>query len=115
MEPMDAHKRDLESRFDSVGWGLLFLFLAALAIPQGTAEYVAVAVIGGLMLLLNAIRVTLDVSVSWFSVILGSAMLAAGGGALTGVHMDFFALIFVIAGVVTISGALLRPPRATAG
>ena len=73
------------------------------------------AVIGGLMLLLNAIRVTVDVPVGWFSVILGSAMLAAGGGALTGVHMDFFALIFVIAGVVTIGGALLRPTRATAG
>jgi fumarate reductase subunit C len=76
---------------------------------------VAVAVIGGLMLLLNAIRVTVDVPVRWFSVILGSAMLAAGGGALTGVHMDFLALIFVIAGVVTIGGALLRPTRATAG
>lgn len=34
---------------------------------------------------------------------------------MTGVHMDFFALIFAIAGVVTIGGALLRPTRATAG
>ena len=50
----------------------------------------------------------------WFSVILGAALLIACTGALASVHMDVFALFFVIAGVVTIGGAILTPRRATA-
>jgi hypothetical protein len=52
--------------------------------------------------------------VRWFSVILGTVFLVGGTGALVGVHMDVFVLFFLIAGVVTILGALIAPRRATA-
>lgn len=66
------------------------------------------------MLGLNLVRVLLGVAVGWFSMVLGTAMLVAGGGALVGVHMDVFVLFFALAGVVTMGGALIRPKRAVA-
>jgi hypothetical protein len=115
MSSMDTNQRDLDRRFDTVGWGLLFLLFGALAMPNGTGEYAAVAAIGAGMLLLNALRRLADVPIRWFSVILGSALLIAGCGALGGMHMDAFVLFFVLAGVVNIAAAVVRPrPAATA-
>jgi hypothetical protein len=111
---IDPHKQELENRFDTVGWGLLFLLFAALALPNGTAEYASAATVGGLMLVLNVARIVAVLPVRWFSVILGAAMLVAGSGALAGVHMDVFVLFFVLAGIVTIGGALVRPKRVVA-
>ena len=66
------------------------------------------------MLVLNVARIVAVLPVRWFSVILGAAMLVAGSGALAGVHMDVFVLFFVLAGIVTIGGALVRPKRVVA-
>jgi hypothetical protein len=114
MNPVKARKRDLESRFDTIGWGLLFLLFAALAMPNGSAEYAAIAAVGGAMLLLNVVRRLLDVEMRWFSLVLGGALFIAGCGALSGMHMDAFVLFFVLAGVVNIAAAIVRPRPATA-
>jgi hypothetical protein len=111
---VDSGKHELEGRFDAIGWGLLFFLFGALALPNGTAEYASVAALGAALLGLNGVRVAAGVPVRWFSVILGAALLIAGTGAMVSVHMDAFALFFVIAGVVTIGGAILTPRRATA-
>jgi hypothetical protein len=66
------------------------------------------------MLGLNLVRVLLGVAVGWFSMVLGTATLVAGGGALVGVHMEVFVLFFALAGVVTMGGALFRPKRTVA-
>lgn len=103
----------LEDRFDNVGWGLLFLLAGALALPGGTAQYAAAIAVGGAMLGLNVIRAFMFLPVRWFSIILGTVMVLAGGGALGGVHMDVFVLFFVILGVVTIGAAIVNPSRGT--
>lgn len=113
-QTMDPRKRELENRLDNVGWGLLFFLFAVLALPSGTAEYVSAAAVGAAMLGLNGLRIIVAVPVGWFSVILGTAFLAGGTGALVGVHLDVFLLFFLIAGVVTILGALVQTVRATA-
>jgi hypothetical protein len=113
-ETMDPHRRGLEDRLDTVGWGLIFLLLGALALPNGTAEYAAAAAVGVAMLGLNALRIVLDVPVRWFGIILGTVMAVAGSCALVGVKMDVFVLFFAFAGVVTIAGAVLRPRRVAA-
>lgn len=105
---LGARKHDLQGRFDAVGWGLLFLFFAALALPSGNVEYVSVAALGGLMLALNVVRVAVDVPIRWFSVILGASMLVGGGAAVLGVKMDLFVIFFALAGLVTIAGAFSR-------
>lgn len=104
-----ARSHDVEQRFDTVGWGLLFLLFAALALPRGNVEYVSVATVGGLMLALNVARRAMDVPVRWFSVILGASMLAGGAAAVLGVKTDLFVVFFALAGLVTIAGAFRRP------
>ena len=104
-------RKDLEKRFDDVGWGLLFLAFAALALPNGTAEYASVAAVGAGMLGLNAVRVIAGVPIRWFSTLLGATGLVAGVMALGAVKVDAFALFFVFLGVVTIAAAIVRPSR----
>jgi hypothetical protein len=111
---VDARIQELQERFDGIGWGLLFLLFAALALPNGNAEYASAAVVGGLMLMLNGVRIAMGVPVRWLSVVLGTVMLVAGSSALVGVKMDVFVLFFALAGLVTIAGAFVRreAPRA---
>jgi hypothetical protein len=113
-ETIDPRRQELARRFDNVGWGLLFLLIAVLALPNGMTEYIAAAAVGGAMLGLNGVRVAAGVPVRWFSVFLGTTFLVGGSGAAAGVHMDVFLLFFAIAGVVTIFGAIVGPRRATA-
>jgi hypothetical protein len=108
---MDDRKWDLEKRFDDIGWGLLFLAFAALALPNGTAEYASVAAVGAGMLVLNAIRVVAGVPIRWFSAVLGATGLVAGLLALQGLKVDAFALFFVFLGLLTIGAAIVRPAR----
>lgn len=107
----DADRRapDLAARFDTAGWGLLFVLLGALAMPKGTAEYLAVAAVGALMLGLNAGRVAAGVPVRWLSIILGAVTLVAGGGAMAGIEIDAFVLFFFVLGIATVIGAVVRP------
>jgi hypothetical protein len=90
---------------------LIFLFFGALALPSGTAEYASLAVVGGLMLLLNAVRVLKDAPVRWSTLVLGAASLVGGSAALLGEKLDAFVILFVVAGLVTIAGALLPTGR----
>jgi hypothetical protein len=108
---IDPHKRDLERRFESIGWGLLFLLFGALALPNGTTEYAAAAVLGGALVALNVARAALDLEIAWFGAVLGLAFLIGGLGALGGIHMDVFVLFFAIAGLATIVAAVVRPNR----
>jgi hypothetical protein len=103
-----AYHRRLQAKLDSIGWGLLFLLVAVLALPEGPLEYAAAAIVGGLMLALNLLRVGLGAPVRWLSVALGGSMVIAGSAALAGIEMDIFVLFFGLAGAITIAGALRR-------
>lgn len=100
--------RMLEDRLDTVGWGLLFLLVGALAMPTGVGEFASVAVVGALLLTLNVARVAAGVPVSWLSVILGATALAAGLGAMAGMRIDAFVLFFALLGAVTVASAVVR-------
>ena len=114
MNGITGDRRDLQQRFDAVGWGLLFLLFGVLALPNGTAQYAAAVAVGVAMLGLNLVRIVAAVPVRWFSVILGGAFLIGGSGALAGVHMDVVVIFFVLAGIVAIAGAVVGPRQAVA-
>ncbi len=108
----DARRDDLEDRFDDIGWGLIFLTFAALALPSGTAEYISVAGLGAGMLVLNVARRVAQVPVRWFTIVLGATGLTGGILALSGIHrVDAFVLFFVFLGALTIGAAVVRPSR----
>ncbi len=104
-----GNREGLDDRLDTVGWGLVFLLFAVLAMPSGTATYAFAAGVGALMLGLNALRFALGVPVRSLSLVLGAATLAAAIGALAGVGIDAFVVFFVLLGLATIAGAVLRP------
>jgi hypothetical protein len=99
--------KELENRLEAVGWGLILLLIAALALPNGNAEYVSVAAVGAAMLLLNMVRKARGIAVAWFSAILGTSMLAGGTAAVFGLKMDVFVVFFALAGAVVIAGAVV--------
>jgi uncharacterized membrane protein YhhN len=107
----ENRRKRLEKNLDDVGWGLLFLAFAAVALPRGNAEYTAIAVVGAGMLVLNAVRIALAIPISWFSTILGATGLLAGSLALAGTHVDAFVVFCVLAGAVTIVAATIRIVR----
>jgi len=107
----DKRRQQLEKSLDDVGWGLLFLAFAAVALPRGTTEYAAIAGVGAGMLTLNGVRIALGVSINWFSTILGATGLLAGSLALAGTHVDAFVVFCVLAGAVTIAAASVRLVR----
>jgi hypothetical protein len=107
-QAMNGPRADLADRFDTAGWGLLFMLFGALAMPNGTAEYVAVAGVGTLMLALNAVRMASGVAVRWFSIILGSVALVAGAGATVGLRIDAFVLFCFVLGAAMVAGAIVR-------
>ena len=109
---MNQKKRErIEEDLDEVGWGLLFLAFAALALPNGPTEYAAVVAVGLAMLGLNAVRLALRVPVRWFTTVLGATGFLAGALALAGARVDAFVLFFLLLGVVNIGAASVRLVR----
>jgi hypothetical protein len=91
-----------DDRFESIGWGLVSFLVAVLLLPGGALQYVAVAVLGALMLVLNATRLATGLKIRWFSTVLGATALITGVGALAGVAINDVALFFVLAGAVAV-------------
>ena len=105
---MSTRLRTLEDRFQTAAEGLLFLLIAALALPSGTARYAAVAVVGILLLGLNVARIAAGIRVPWLSVTVGTWAVVAGLGAIAGLKIDGFALFFLLLGLATIGAAAFR-------
>ncbi len=101
----------MEARLDTIGWGLLFLLVAALALPHGPLEYASACAVGAAMLALNVARVAYGVPVRWFGAVLGASMALAGGAALAGIRMDVFVVFFILAGAVNVAAGLFRRGR----
>ncbi len=110
---MDGPRTTLEGRLESIGWGLLFLLVAAIALPDGTLQYAVVGLVGVAILGLNAYRAMARLEVSWFGVVLGGSCAVAGAAALGGLHADVFVVFFVLAALVTFASAI-RPQPAPA-
>ena len=104
---MGAQVRPPATRFDAAGWGLLLIMFGGLCLG-GMTEFALVAGAGAAMIGLNALRVAYGVPVSWLGVILGAVALVAGVGAMAGVTVPFFALLFILLGFAMIIGAVLR-------
>jgi hypothetical protein len=105
---MNTNQRTLDDRFQTAGEGLLFLLIAALALPSGTTAYAAVAGVGALLLALNAARIAAGIRVRWFSITVGTWAVIGGLGALAGLRIDAFALFFLLLGLVALGAAAFR-------
>ena len=105
---MHAPRATLEDRFENAANGLLFLLIAALALPSGIPEYAAIVVLGALMLAVNVARMKAGIRMRWFSITVGAWAVIGGVGALAGLKVDAFALFFLVLGLVALGAAAFR-------
>lgn len=106
--PNEDASSTTRERLNTVGWGLVFLLVGAMALPSGPAEYVAVAGVGALMLSLNVVLLAVGRQVDVFTAVLGATALIAGLSAMAGVKIDGFALFFILLGFVMVVVPLVR-------
>jgi len=107
MEPTTATRKGLEDRFETAAEGAILLLVAALLLPEGSGEYAAVAVVGGLLLLLNAGRLAAGLRPRWFSITIGAWAVICGVGALAGAELNAASLFFLLLGLVALGAAAL--------
>jgi hypothetical protein len=105
---LNTPHRTLDDRFQAAGEGLLFLLIAAVALPSGTSAYAAVVIVGALLLGLNAARMAAGIRVRWFSITVGAWAVIGGVGAMAGLKIDAFALFFLLLGLVSLGSAAFR-------
>lgn len=101
-------------RLDTIGWGLVFVLVGTLALPDSDTKYALVAGVGVLMLGLNAALLAIDHRFDLVTVVLGATALIAGSGALAGLRVDAFALFFLLLGFLMVLVPVIRMIRGRA-
>ena len=108
---MDATRQNLDSRLDTVGWGLFFAMSGIVLLVPGLPNGSWLAGVGAIILGLGAVRAMLALPVSGFGMILGIVLLATGLGTIAGVALPWFSLLLVLCGVALVVGDLVRRPQ----
>lgn len=101
-------RHELESRIDSVGWGLFFVMSGAMLLVPGLPDGSWLTGVGALLIALSALRAMLGLPVSTFGVIVASVLVVTGVGVIAGVAVPWFALLLVLCGVALIVGETIR-------
>jgi hypothetical protein len=106
---MDPRKADLNSRLETISWGLFLIMIGGLALaPKSVPEGTWLIGAGAIMLGLNVVRVLVRIPASGFSVVLGGVALAAGIGSVAGVDVPVGPLLLILIGLAVIVRGLNR-------
>jgi hypothetical protein len=109
-----AQKRELSRKLDAIGWGLFFLMLGAIWLAPGDwiSEdnwFMAAAIgVGAILIVMNIVRVLVEVKPSIGAMVLGVLILAWGVAGYYGTDLPFFPILFLLIGVGIIASAARR-------
>jgi hypothetical protein len=106
--PDDPRKQELNSRLETVSWGLFLIMLGGFALVKGVPEGTWLIGAGVIMLGLNAVRLLVGIRPSGFTLILGTIALLAGIGEVLGVDMPVGPILIILIGLAVIARAF-RP------
>jgi hypothetical protein len=104
--PLDAGKRELNRRLETVGWGLFLIMLGGFALVKEVPEGTWLIGAGLIMLGLNAVRLLVGIRASWFTLILGAIALLSGLGSVLGIDIPVGPLLVILIGLAIIVRAL---------
>lgn len=102
----DPGKKELNSRLETVGWGLFLIMLGGFALVPDVPEGTWLIGAGLIMLGLNAIRLLVGIRPSWFTLILGTIALLAGLSSVLGVDIPVGPILIILIGLAVIVRAL---------
>jgi hypothetical protein len=111
---IDRERRNLESRVDAVGWGVLFIVVGGVLLAPGLPEDAWLVAAGAVMLGLSIVRALLGLAVPWITVIVGTAAFVGGGAGIVGLESAGGPLVLVALGVAVIGLGLYQAERAGA-
>ena len=110
-QTIDTPRQDLDSRLDSLGWGLFFLMSGGVLLVPGLQNGSWLVGVGALFLGLSAARSWAGLAVSGFGVAVGIAAVAVGAAAIAGVAVPWFSLLLVVCGLALVAGEFTRRLR----
>jgi hypothetical protein len=100
--PGDDRKKELNSRLETVGWGLFLIMIGGFALLKGVPEGTWLIGAGLIMLGLNAVRLMAGIRASWFTLILGTIALFSGLGSVYGVNIPVGPLLIILIGLAIV-------------
>jgi hypothetical protein len=100
--PGDVRKKELNSRLETVGWGLFLIMIGGFALLKGVPEGTWLIGAGLIMLGLNAVRLLVGIRASWFTLILGTIALLSGLGSVYGVNIPVGPLLIILIGLAIV-------------
>jgi hypothetical protein len=101
-------KRSIINRLDTIGWGLFFIMVGALwllpdeVLPEEKGWLVAAVGVGVILLGVQGARHLHEIKLSGGAVVVGALAVAYGVTGLYGVELPFFAIVFILIGVLII-------------
>jgi hypothetical protein len=118
---LETREKEVNRRLDTIGWGTL-LVIVGLSALAGTApgwswfsEHGWMIAVGGLLIGINAYRLSIGLAISWFTTILGAFAVAGGVADLTGVDLPIGPGLLIVFGVAIVYSVIRRREPATGG
>jgi hypothetical protein len=110
-QTIDTTRENLDSRLDTVGWGLFCLMSGVVLLLPGLPEGSWLVGVGAIFLGLSAVRFSTGLPVSRFGVAVGIVAVAVGAGAIAGLAVPWFSLLLILCGLALVAGELTRRLR----
>ena len=110
-QTIDTTRQDLDSRLDTLGWGLFFVMSGVVLVLPQLPEGSWLIGVGAIFLGLSAVRFSTGLPVSGFAVVVGIVAVAAGAGAVVGLAVPWFALLLILGGLALVTKELTRRLR----
>jgi hypothetical protein len=106
-----ATRAELDSRVDTLGWGVLFLVLGVVGLAPDLPEGSWLIAAGLVFLGVSVARAILRLPVSGFTTVLGVIALVAGVGSAAGLEAAVWPLVLIVLGLSLIVGVVYRTAR----
>ena len=115
---VDTREKDINSRLDTIGWGVVLVIIGLSALAGATSEWSWFSehgwmiAVGALFLGINLYRLTVDIPISWFTTLLGGFAVAGGVADLTGVDMPIGPAVLIVIGLAIVFSVWRRAEHA---
>lgn len=110
-QTIDTTRQSLDSRLDTLGWGLFFVMSGVVLLLPQLPEGSWLIGVGAIFLGFSAVRFSTGLPVSRFAVVAGIVAVAVGAGTIAGLAVPWFAVLLIACGLALVTNELIRRLR----